>query len=114
MSDKLMADVNVSERLEGIEKRIDRQDGLLDRQSELLDRMVITMEQIAVITERTDNQKEINSKLFSKIEQVEDKAVNNYSQLAKVTGIGIGISLSGSVVLAVFTLFRPLILGGGG
>ena len=105
MDDLAMADVNVSTQLEGIKERIDRQDVLLDR-------VVVTMEQMAVIAERTANQKDINDKTDLKIEKLDLKVSANIAQLGKIAGIGIGISISISAAFAVFTWLVPLIRSG--
>jgi len=105
MDNTAMADVNVAAQLEGIKDRIDRQDILLDR-------VVGTMEQMAVLAERTANQKDINEKIYTKIEKLDIKTTTNVAQLSKVTGVATGVTISISTLIAIFTILIPLIRDG--
>jgi hypothetical protein len=102
MDNILTASTDVSNELKYIKERIDRQDAVLEKVSDLLTETVRIQEKQIASDEKMNEIRKSHEKL-------ELQVAINHDKLSKAVGVWVGVSISASVVIAVFTIAIPLI-----
>ena len=105
MDDTLTASTDVSNELKYIKERIDRQDAVLEKVSDLLTETVRIQEKQIASDEKMNEIRKDH-------ERLELRVAINHDQLSKAVGVWVGVSISASVIIAVFTIGIPLIQSG--
>ena len=98
----LVASQDVSKELVAVHQRIDRQDVILEKVSNSFDELIRLQERQISLAEKV-------TEVRSEMKEMKAEVKRNHDKLGNIVGIAVGISLSISTVLAVFTWLVPLI-----
>lgn len=106
MSANLMADVDVSKQLDGIQKQVDRQDVVLEKVSEAVQQIAVVMAQQSNQNEKIqdlrDDLKDVTVRIHTRLDKQDERISVNNDKINRWAGMGSALA----ALIILLTLYE--------